>query len=243
LGNVLGSNVANVLLILAVGAILAKGVAIAMPFRSMQRDFAFFLGSAALVWVLMLDGVLGRVDGLVLVAGLGLFLWTALRAGKEDPLDADALAALPKMAFSIGMVLVGLVALVVGAGWLVDSASAMARGVGVSEAVIGLTVVAVGTSLPEMSATVAAARKGEMDMALGNVVGSNIFNIFSILGVVAVIAPIPVDTRFIAIDAPLAFAVAALVVAVSGVFGQMTSRMGWLFVALYAVYTATMLVA
>lgn len=240
-GNVMGSNVANVLLILAVGAIVAK--TILMPFRASQRDFGFFLGSAAMVWVLMLDGQLGRFDGLLLVAGLGTFLWASLRAGKQDKLSDDELAKLPKTIFSVGMVIAGLFALVFGADWFVYSASATARGLGISEAVIGLTVVAVGTSLPELFATYSSAKKGEIDMAVGNVVGSNIFNIFSILGIVAVISPIPIDARFVSIDAPLAFAVAALVIAVSGVFGKMTARMGWVFIGLYVAYTATMFVA
>ena len=240
LGNVMGSNVANVLLILAVGGVLAKGLA--LPFASMQRDLLFMMGSAALAWFLISNGSMGRLDGLLLLAGLGLFLFLSLRGDHGPALSEDEKAALPKAIVSIALVVGGLVALVFGARFLVDAATTMARGVGISEAVIGLTVVAVGTSLPELSATIAAARKGEMAIAVGNVVGSNIFNILGILGATALIAPIPADSRFVLVDAPLAFGVAVLVAALAGVYHRLSLRAAWALLGLYAVYTATMLV-
>lgn len=240
LGNVMGSNVANVLLILAVGGVLAKGLA--LPFASMQRDLVFMMGSAALAWFLMANDSLGRLDGALLLAGLGLFLFLSLRGDHGPALSEDEKAALPKAIVSVALVVGGLVALVFGARFLVDAATTMARGVGISEAVIGLTVVAVGTSLPELSATIAAARKGEMAIAVGNVVGSNIFNILGILGATALIAPIPVDSRFLLVDAPLALAVAVLVAALAGVYQRFSLRAAWAFLALYAAYTLTMLV-
>jgi cation:H+ antiporter len=106
-----------------------------------------------------------------------------------------------------GLILIGLVGLVVGARLLVDSATEIARAFGVSEAVIGLTIVAVGTSLPELATSVIAALKGQREIALGNVIGSNIFNVLSILGLTALIAPIPVEARFLTIDVPVMIAV------------------------------------
>lgn len=240
LGNVMGSNVANVLLILAVGGVLAKGLA--LPFASMQRDLLFMMGSAGLAWALIANGSMGRLDGLLLLAGLGLFLFLSLRGDHGPALSEDEKAALPKTIVSIALVVGGLVALVFGARFLVDAATTIARGVGISEAVIGLTVVAVGTSLPELSATIAAARKGEMAIAVGNVVGSNIFNILGILGATALIAPIPVDGRFVLIDAPLALGVAVLVAALAGVYHRLSLRAAWALLGLYVAYTLTMLV-
>ena len=240
LGNVMGSNVANVLLILAVGGVLAKGLA--LPFASMQRDLLFMMGSAALAWFLLSNGTVGRMDGLLLLAGLALFLFLSLRGDHGPALSEDAKAALPKAIVSIALVVGGLVALVFGARFLVDAATTIARGVGISEAVIGLTVVAVGTSLPELSATIAAARKGEMAIAVGNVVGSNIFNILGILGATALIAPIPADGRFVLVDAPLALGVAVLVTALAGVYHRLSLRAAWALLGLYVAYTLTMLV-
>jgi cation:H+ antiporter len=196
IGNVIGSNISNVLLILGISALIAPLV---IPGRKLWRDLGFMLAAAAVVWFMLLDGQITRVDGLILVAGLIAFLVTAFITGSGHPPEDDAKPSGPTWIPWV-MTGAGLVGLVIGARFLVDSATTIARDFGISEAVIGLTIVAVGTSLPEMATSVIAAFRKHTDIAVGNIVGSNIFNIFGILGVTALIAPIPAEARFAAID-------------------------------------------
>ena len=133
--------------------------------------------------------------------------------------------------------LVGLVVILLGANFLVDSASEIARRFGVSEAAIGLTVVALGTSLPELASTLAAAMKNERDIALGNVIGSNIFNTFAILGTTALVAPIPVATRFLTFDVPVMAAATLAVILLSALLGRLPRTAGFASLGLYLGYT------
>jgi cation:H+ antiporter len=137
---------------------------------------------------------------------------------------------------AIGFTVAGLVAVMLGASALVDSASTIARELGVSDAMIGLSIVAIGTSLPELATTVSAALKGQRDIALGNVIGSNIFNIFAILGVTAIITPIDVDLRFLTFDTPVLIGLTALIVAVIAIRGQLSRVFGALLIAGYICY-------
>lgn len=215
-GNVVGSNLANILLILAVAAAIAPVV---IRPEAMVRDFVAMVLATLAAWGLMWTGEIGRLAGLALVAALALYLWISLRSGAEvEDLGDDAPPALWK---SVLRVAAGLAALVLGAQLLVDSASAIARSFGVSEAVIGLTVVAVGTSLPELATSVVAAIRRHSEIAFGNVVGSNLFNLLGILGATAAIHPVPVDPRFVRVDMPILTAVTlglvALAIAARGI--------------------------
>jgi cation:H+ antiporter len=202
LGNVIGSNIANILLILGVSAVIAPLI---VPARRLWRDLAFMLGATALFWAMLTTGEITRLFGAVLVLGLLAFLYTAFRFGKVEPEPDQPEENQPKAwAFTLG----GLVTLVIGARLLVDNAVLIAQDFGVSEAVIGLTVVAVGTSLPELATSVVAALRRQTEIAVGNIIGSNIFNIFSIIGITALILPIPVEDRFWTLDMPVAAAVA-----------------------------------
>jgi cation:H+ antiporter len=197
IGNVLGSNIANILLILGISAAVAPLI---IPVRKLWRDLGFMLAATATVWVMLLDGEVTRLDGGILIAGLGIFLATAFLTG-EGGAEEGALPPAPMwkaLAYTLG----GLVVLVIGARLLVDSATEIARAFGVSEAVIGLTIVAVGTSLPELATSVVAALRKQTEIAVGNVVGSNVFNLFGILGITALVAPIPAEPRFAALDMP-----------------------------------------
>ena len=214
IGNVLGSNVSNILLILGVAAALAPLVIHA---EKLWRDFAFMLASVAMVWWFLADGTVTRAEGALLLAGLVVFLGTALFTGESKPL----FEARPMPQWRAwGMTLAGLVLLVIGAHYLVDSATRIARTFGVSEAVIGLTIVAVGTSLPELATSIVATIRKQTDIAVGNVVGSNIFNILGILGTTAVITPIPAEPRFAGIDmfwvAGVSVVLVALTIALKG---------------------------
>jgi len=196
IGNVIGSNIANTLLILGVAAVIRP---IAVSRGTVRREMPFgLLASCALLFVAgdaLLEGaplgIVGRTDGLLLLSFFAIFLYysasTAQRvAGMEElvPLGRGPAAAL-------ALVAAGLAGLTLGGKWIVDGAVAVARQFGMSETLVGLTVVAIGTSLPELAASAVAARKGNSDIALGNVLGSNIFNIYFVLGVTATVRTVP----------------------------------------------------
>jgi cation:H+ antiporter len=210
IGNVVGSNIANILLILGISAAIAP---LLIPVQKLWRDFAFMLGATALLWWMLLDGVVSLTDGLLLLVGLLVFLATAFLTGQAEPENPDEV--LPAQWTSWAYTLGGLVILVIGARLLVDSSVTIARTFGIPEAIIGLTIVAVGTSLPELATSVIAALRKQTEIAVGNIVGSNIFNIFGILGLTAVISPIPAEARFAAIDMPWAMGVAVALVVLS----------------------------
>jgi len=248
LGNVLGSNIANVLLILGLAALAAP---LLVAPRVLQREVPTMIGVSLLLWLLVADGSLGRLDGLLLVVLLGAFLVATVVVGRRgEPADAAHPATPPdrsrrSVLRNIGLVLGGLVLLVAGAQWLVDGAVTFARTLGVSELIIGLTVVAVGTSLPEIATSVLASLRGEREIAVGNVVGSNILNILSVLGLTATLAPQPiaVPAGALAFDVPVLVATA---VACLPIFfnGRMIARWeGGLFLAYYVAYTAYLVLA
>lgn len=197
IGNVIGSNIGNVLLILGISALIAPLI---IPGRKLWRDLAFMLAATAAIWMMLLDGQVTRVDGMILLAGLAAFLTVAFIAGSGHPPEGGDTETFGPNWKPWAMTGAGLVGLVIGARFLVDSATTIARDFGISEAVIGLTIVAIGTSLPEMATSVIAAFRKHTEISVGNIVGSNIFNIFGILGITAVIAPIPAEARFAAID-------------------------------------------
>jgi len=191
LGNVVGSNIANVLLILGVASLIR-------PVRArlgiLRRDLpVMILCSAALVWIMASGGRISRVEGAVMVACLVAYVvWQLVTARRESALGEDSVPVprFPRVP-EVVLVVVGLVTLTVGAKMFVTGAVGLARLLHWSEAFIGLTVVAVGTSLPELAASTVAAYRGEGDIAIGNVIGSNVFNVLGILGACAVVAPLP----------------------------------------------------
>lgn len=235
IGNVLGSNIANILLILGVSAVIAP---LLIPVRKLWRDLAFMLAATAAIWVMLLDGQVTRLNGILLITGLLVFLVTAFVTGKSD-VDESIEGDIPQWK-AWAMTLGGLVVLVIGARLLVDSATELARAFGISEAVIGLTIVAVGTSLPELATSVIAAIRKQTEIAVGNIVGSNIFNIFGILGVTAVLAPIPADPRFAAIDMPWVAATAVGLTILAFVLGGLPRIAGALLLAAYGGYVFLM---
>jgi len=234
IGNVLGSNIANILLILGVSAVIAPLI---IPARRLARDLAFMLLATAVIWVMLLDGVVTRLEGGILIAGLAVFLFMAFSSGsvpqEDDPMETS-------IAKATLMTLGGLGLLVIGAHFLVDSASTIARTFGISEAVIGLTIVAVGTSLPELATSVIAAYRRQTEIAVGNVVGSNIFNIFSILGITALITPIPAEARFATIDMPWVAATAVGLTVLAVWLGGLPRVAGVVLLAAYGGYLALM---
>lgn len=191
-GNIIGSNIANILLIAGIGALITP---LFMP-RSpaTTRDALFLAGSTLALTLMTLTGSITRIEGCIMLALLGFYLFLSLRAGPNSVAvheveDLTPSASGPGWKSAI-LAIIGLVGVLVGADFLVRGAVSIATAMGVSQAVIGLTVVAIGTSLPELAATISAARKGHADVVLGNIVGSNLFNVIGILGVTASVMPL-----------------------------------------------------
>jgi cation:H+ antiporter len=214
IGNVVGSNIANILLIVGVSALVWP---IRVTGDTLRRDTTVMLAGALALVPLFALGEVGRLAGLGLVAGLVAYLVWAYRQSRASGADTDAagvaMAAPAALPVSLLWVAGGLVALMLGARWLVDGAVNIARDFGISEAFIGLTVVAVGTSLPELATSLIAALRRQSEIAIGNIVGSNIFNVLGILGLTAVITPIPVAARFLTFDLPVMIGVSLVLTA------------------------------
>lgn len=195
IGNVIGSNIANILLILGISALIYP---LAVHKGTVWREIPFALLAVLVTGLLANDiffdgaknSVLTRIDGLVLISFFAIFLYYIFSVAQSETAGSDDITLLPTST-SLGMVLGGLAGLVVGGKWIIDGAVSFATTLGVSEALIGLTIVAIGTSLPELATSAVAAYKRNVDIAVGNVIGSNIFNIFWILGVSATINPLP----------------------------------------------------
>lgn len=233
IGNVLGSNIANILLILGLSALIAPLI---IPFAKLRRDLVFMLLASAAIWVMLLDGQITRLDGALLITGLLVFLVVAFKTSQSEA-PANAEGDMPQWkawAYTLG----GLVVLVIGARLLVDSSTQIARTLGISEAVIGLTIVAVGTSLPELATSIIAAMRKQTEIAVGNIVGSNIFNIFGILGTTALIAPIPAEARFAAADMPWVAGTAIGLSLLALVLGGLPRIAGAILLVGYGAYVA-----
>ena len=239
MGNVVGSNIANVFVILGACAALTG-----IPTRGLdlKESWVMMMAASVVLIVMAISGPIGRIDGMLLLAMLGLVLWrqlsTAGAGGADDLEGADASASGKKIALWLA---IGLVALPVGAQLLVTGATDIARAFGISEAVIGLTLVAVGTSLPELAASIASARAGRADMALGNVVGSNLFNILAILGITALIKPLPIPPQMLQLDLWVMLAAAALLWPFLFRSVRMGKRVGLALLACYALYVGILL--
>ena len=246
-GNVVGSNIFNVLLILGLSALITPLV---VAQQLVRREVPIMIGVSVALVLMVLDGVLGQVEGLLLAAGAaGYTVFTVRESRRESRAVREeyekefggsetARPAPARVALQVGLLVVGLAMLVVGANQLVQGAVGIARTLGVSELVIGLTIVAAGTSLPEVATSVMAAVRGERDIAVGNVVGSNIFNLLLILGLSGTLAPsgLAVAPSVLAFDLPVMVAVA---VGCLPIFfsGHLIDRWeGALFLAYYIAY-------
>lgn len=205
LGNVVGSNTANILLVLGIPALITT---MHTSQCNTRKTYVQMLAASILFIALAFRGIFDWIAGLVLLAGLALMLFDAIRdahghrqACKADPVE-EVEGADPDMRWwrIIVYLVLGLVGLALGADMLVTNATIIAQTYGVSDTVIGLTLVAVGTSLPELATTVMAAVRRQADVALGNVIGSNMFNLLAIIGIASLVRPIPVDPAFLSFD-------------------------------------------
>ena len=189
-GNVVGSNTMNAMLIVGCAAMVAP-MTISRP--TVKKDIPFSVGASVLLILLALDQFLGRIDGIILLVGFGAFMTYTLMQAKKGQVEAVTDGKQLNPWLSVLYLVVGLAMLVAGSNLFVDSASSVAYALGISEGVVGLTVVAGGTSLPELATSVVAARKGQSAIAIGNVIGSNVFNILMILGLTATISPLQIQ--------------------------------------------------
>lgn len=232
-GNIIGSNIANILLILGLTSLVWP---IRIAATSLPRDFAFLIASALLLIPLFAIGEIDRVSGLLLVAGLVVYLvWTFIVSRQDKTIDKPPSAQSPVIV-SVIWVAFGFAALLLGARFLVDGAVSVARSFSVSEAFIGLTIVAVGTSLPELATSLIAAFRRQSDIAIGNVIGSNIFNLLGILGVTALIAPISVSGRFLNFDLPVMIGVSSALVGLILARSKISRGTGAVMLMGYATY-------
>jgi len=238
LGNVIGSNIANILLIAGLGIAIAP---IAAMDRSSRADIAVMaLVGLAAAGLLFLETI-GRLAGLGLLALLALYLFNAVRAGSSAGATAEpapAERAGDRTLVIAAFLIAGLVLLFAGAEMLIRGATAIARDFGISEAVIGLTIVAVGTSLPELATTLIAAIRKQGAVAIGNVIGSNIFNILGILGITALVAPIPGAGVLKPSDALVLVAATIVFAAILARERRIGRIWGLALLASYAAYTA-----
>lgn len=268
-GNVLGSNIANVLLILGIGAVITPLI---VQRQLLKYDLPVMVIASIVLLSMSLDGTIYQLDGVLLVAAIVAYIvWLIFRSrtprsrkpaqaaaptdgGATDggATDDRATGAPPKVipTRSVGYIVrnllfiaVGLFLLVVGSDWLVDGATALARGFGVSELLIGLTVVAVGTSLPEIATTVSACLRGKVNIAVGNAVGSNIFNILMVLGGSSLVSSIGlrVNPAAIAFDFPVMIVVALLCLPVFYSGWQVSRLEGGIFLLLYLLYVSVLI--
>ena len=255
LGNAYGSNIANIALILGVTALIAPVV---VQKQAMSRDIPVLIAMTALTVLLLVDGNVSLIDGAVLlvafVAIMGFNILSELKAKRKrrksgGASDISEVEEIPAEGVSIGKavlyLLVGLVLLIVSSRMLVWGAVYMAHALGVSDLLIGLTIVAVGTSLPELASSIAAARRGENDLAVGNIIGSNIFNTLVVVGLASVIAPIKAaDPAVMSRDVPIMSALTLLLLIICIPFKKKNGKRvsgfgrigGALFLSLYVAY-------
>lgn len=245
-GNVVGSNIANILLILGVSAVIRP---LACEPRALSRDGAMLAFASLIGAAVMLSGALGRFAGAALLLLLAGYIVQTYRRERVEP-DAsaemhaqEATAGEPgpaSLGGALALALGGLAATVAGADLLVDGALTLARAHGIPETVIGLTLVAVGTSLPELATSAVAALRGQSDVALGNILGSNIYNILGILGLTALVRPIAVPAEILRLDLWVMLATVAVLLVFARTGRRLTRGEGVCLLAFYGLYLAVL---
>ncbi len=220
IGNAIGSNITNIALILGTTALV---VPLAVDSGTMRREMPILIGTTVFAWLLLGDGKLGFGDGLALLIGLLVMLGWVIYVGlsshdSKDPLAAEYAAEIPtdlSLTRALFWLLIGGIVLLAGSRMLVWGAVDIAQYFGISDLIIGLTIVALGTSLPELAAAIASALKNEPDIAIGNVIGSNMFNLLAVLGIPGIVSPSVIDPAVLSRDMPImvALTVALLIMA------------------------------
>ncbi|MEP3438778.1 MAG: calcium/sodium antiporter, partial [Hoeflea sp.] len=234
IGNVVGSNTANILLILGLASVISP---IAARIANLKRDLAMMMIAAGVMLGLGAWGVIKAWLGLAMFGGLAAYLgWVTHSDRRRLTTEEADLAVRTEGWKEVLFIVGGLGALFIGAGMLIDAATAIAREFGISEAVIGLTIVAVGTSLPELATSVVAAFRRHAEVALGNVVGSNIFNVLGILGITGMVTPVPVDAAMARFDIPFMALVSLALIGLILLAGRISRLTGFVMLGVYAGY-------
>lgn len=248
IGNVVGSNIANILLVMGIAATVSPLV---VDQQLVRKEIPLMIGLSFLLFGIGLDGQIGLIDGIVLAAGAVIYTIFVIRQSRKETKaiqdeytqefdgNADKYKGPMQIAIQLGLIAIGLVMLITGSGWLIDGAVALAKVFGVSELVIGLTVVAVGTSLPEIATSVVAGMRGEQDIVVGNLVGSNIFNILFVLGFgsVASFGGIAVSQSAVSFDIPVMIVVAIACLPIFFTDYRVARWEGLIFLTYYILYT------
>jgi len=245
MGNIVGSNILNILLILGMSAAITPLI---VDNKIIQRDVPLLIAASVMLIVMSIDGSIGRVDGILLsslLIGYLMWLFYSSRSSGEDGVkeDADGTKSY-SLVVLFGAVILGFVLLVIGANLLVTSATSLARLLGVSELLIGLTIVSIGTSLPEIATSLVAALRGLRDMAVGNIIGSCLFNILAVAGFASVVSPSGLDVvpALLRFDLPIMLA-AALACLPIFVTGHLIARWeGLMFLLYYIIYLSYLIV-
>ena len=247
IGNVVGSNIANIGLAIGLAALVGP---LAAKYSTMRFELIVMMLSAVLITVMAMTGAIGTVEGLILMVLLFVFVFSVYRLKKDDAEGQEAYTSeveeddgpefMRKTPFQILLVIVGLVLLYFGARFFIDGAKELASMVGVSDMLIGLIVVAIGTSLPELCISVMAAYRGEADLAVSNIVGSNIFNAFFVLGVGASLSTVPIVDSMMCFHLPVMLIFSAVMFLMIRGRNRIDRPMGAILVAMYAVYIAVM---
>jgi cation:H+ antiporter len=247
LGNVVGSNIANILLVLGLAALVTPVVA---GLRVVRREVPLMIAASGALWLIALGGQIDRLEGALLFAGIIAYTMFLVRSARRESAQVRSEFAAEYQAppggaprtivLNLVLAVIGLVLLLLGADWIVSGATSMAAAMGIPEVVVGLTIVAVGTSLPEIATSVLAGVRGHRDIAVGNVVGSCLFNILMVLGATALVAPQPlaVSPSLLAVDLPLMFAAALACLPILYTKLQVDRLEGLLLLGFYVAYLA-----
>lgn len=241
--NAVGSNIFNLMVVIGVCAVLTP---VAVQVSTLKKDFPISVACAALLLVLGAIGMtLGHIDGIIFIVLFALFIFYMIQSAKKAGTSGDSEEAefaaeaeeieVMSMPKSVCYIVLGVAAVSFGSDWVVDGATTVAAAMGVSQTLIGLTVVAFGTSLPELATSIIAAKKGDVDMALGNVIGSNIFNILMVLGIAGAISPVAFLTENI-IDIVVLILFSAIVWVLAWTNKKLDRKEGILMLVLYALY-------
>lgn len=234
IGNILGSNVINIALVLGASLLIRP---LSLKSGAVSREVIFMGLASALFWLLCSDGMLGFYDGVILVTFLIVFLIYGIMTSRDEDFSEDiSEKRLGSMSKSLVFIVVSILFLCGGAHLVVDSAVTIAEYFGVSKTFIGISIVAFGTSLPELATTIIAARKQESDIALGNVVGSNIFNICMVMGLVGLISPMVVETNLNWFEFPFMMFISLVLVGFLLKATRLDRRHGLFLIVCFVVY-------
>ena len=242
LGNVVGSNIANILLVLGLPTLI---MGLKNNIADTKRSFCLMIAASVLFIVFGMSGSFSWVYGIVLLSLLAFFLIDTFRQNSKKAINNEILEFQQRISHSwwtiIFFLILGVIGLPLGADLLVTNASALAKGYGISDAVVGLTLVAIGTSLPELATTFVSVLRKKAEVVLGNLIGSNIFNLLAIIGITSLISPVPVDPTFIKFDFWVMLGASLLIAPFIFLNIQFNRLSGFLFVALYISYLTAIL--